>query len=131
MGPRRRWPGKRIGGEFGGSNPEKLARVQERWYEPLGAHLTKIPPGKKGYNGRVERSHRIDDEEFYIPQPAGIHNRAGWIYFYNLVRPHYGEGWRGSPPFQRLGELGYDLPKKSALFPPIILDRVGVDWTLD
>jgi transposase len=126
------------GEEFGGSNPEKLARLQERWYEPVGARLAKIPPGKKGYNGRVERSHRTDDEEFYIPFLAGIHNRrellqraAGWVYFYNLVRPHYGAGMEGKSPFEKLRELGYELPEEFALFPPIILDRVGVDWALE
>jgi len=105
----------------------------------VGARLTKIPPGKKGYNGRVERSHRTDDEEFYIPHLEGIHNgrellrrAAGWIYFYNLVRPHYGKGMEGKPPFQKLLELGYELPEEFALFvPPIILDRVGLDWALE
>lgn len=126
------------GEEFGGSNPTKLAELQERWYEPVGARLTRIPPGKKSYNGRVERSHRTDDEEFYIPFLAGIHNgrellqrAGGWVYFYNLVRPHYGEGMEGKTPFEKLRELGYELPEESALFPPIILDRVSVDWALE
>jgi len=26
-----------------------------------------FPLGKKGYKGRVERSHRTDDKEFYLP----------------------------------------------------------------
>jgi len=29
--------------------------------------LKKCPKGRKGYQGRVERSHGIDDEEFYLP----------------------------------------------------------------
>ena len=33
----------------------------------LRAQLCRHPLGPKGYNGRVERSHRSDDEEFYRP----------------------------------------------------------------
>jgi len=40
------------------------------------------------------------------------------IYFYNLVRPHYGKGMEGRPPFQKLLELGYELPEEFALFVP-------------
>ena len=123
------------GQEFGGSNPAKLARLQERCYGPLGARLARIPLGKKGYNGRVERSHRSDDEEFYIPFLASIENQqqllekaAGWLYFYNLVRPHYGEGMEEKPPFARLRQSGYDLPEQFALFPPLLLDNVSVHW---
>ena len=29
--------------------------------------LGRAPKGRKGYQGRVERSRRTDDEEFYIP----------------------------------------------------------------
>ncbi|MCL0078817.1 hypothetical protein M1O56_04030 [Dehalococcoidia bacterium] len=52
------------GEEFGGSN---------RYYRPLGARLAGIPKGRKGYNGRVERSHRSDNEELYIPFLLNIH----------------------------------------------------------
>lgn len=94
------------GEEFGGNSPAKLALLQEQCFQPLGACLARIPLGRKGYNGRVERSHRSDDEEFYLPFLSTIqdthqllHKAAGWVYFYNLVRPHYGEGMGGKPPF--------------------------------
>jgi len=126
------------GEEFGGSNPEKLAMLEEKYYEPLGAHLARIPKGRKGYNGRVERSHRSDDEELYIPFLLNINNEqellekaAGWEYFYNLVRPHYGKDMEGKTPFEKLNELGYDLPQKFALFPPVILDTISSNWLLE
>lgn len=91
------------GEEFGGSNPEKLAMLEEKYYHPLGTHLDRIPKGRKGYNGRVERSHRSDDEEFYIPFLLDIQYRqqfldkaSGWEYFYNLARPHYGKDMNGN-----------------------------------
>ena len=125
------------GEEFGGSNPEKLAMLEEKYYRPLGAHLARIPKGRKGYNGRVERSHRSDDEEFYIPFLLDIQDRqqflnkaSGWEYFYNMVRPHYGEDMNGKTPFGKLKELGYDLPEEFALFPPVILDTISTDCLL-
>lgn len=126
------------GDEFGGSNPAKLARLQERCFAPLGARLARIPLGRKGYNGRVERSHRTDDEEFYIPFLLRIgdtqellRKAAGWVFFYNLVRPHYGHGMGGKPPFAKLRELGYDVPERFALFPPLLLDTISADWAVE
>jgi len=56
------------GEEFGGSDPQKLQRLQEKYYDPVGARLARIPLGRKEQERpRVERSHRTDDEEFYLP----------------------------------------------------------------
>ena len=126
------------GEEFGGSNPDKLQKLQETYYKPLGAQLARIPKGRKEYNGRVERSHRTDDEEFYIPfvgkvwTKAGLLKKgAGWVYYYNMVRPHYGAGMDGKPPFQKLPELGHNLPEEFASFPPVVLDTFGATWALE
>ncbi len=51
-----------------------LARLNRKIFKPLGAQLVRFPPGRKGYNVRVERSHRTDDEEFYLPLLFGIKN---------------------------------------------------------
>ena len=125
------------GEEFGGSNPEKLAMLEEKYYRPLGAHLARIPKGRKGYNGRVERSHRTDDEELYLlflgnieNEPEFLEKAVGWEYFYNLVRPHYGKDMNGRTPFEKLKELGYNLLQELALFPPVILDTISTDWLL-
>ena len=106
------------GEEFGESNPEKLERLQRKYFEPLGARLVKIPLGRKEHNGRVERSHRTDDEEFYIPFLAKVQNEegflrkgAGWVYYYNLKRPHYGKGMEGKPRFRSYGNSGVIWPR--------------------
>jgi hypothetical protein len=85
----------------------------------------------------VERSHRSDDEEFYLPFLLEIWNEwnllkisAGWVYLYNLVRPHYGAGMGEKPPIEKLRELGYDLPDEFALFPPVLLDTIITDWAV-
>jgi len=120
------------GQEFGGDNPKKLRRLDEKYYRPYGAKLGRAPKGRKGYQGRVERSHRTDDEEFYIPLLLKIKTEielvewAGkWIYWYNVKRPHFGEGMGGNPPLMKLEELGYNLPEEFACFPPVILDKIS------
>jgi len=37
----------------------------------------------------------------------------------------------GKPPFQKLLELGYNLPEEFAVFPPVVLDGFSVTWTLE
>jgi len=53
--------------DVGGDNLEK-------YYKPYGAILGRAPKGRKGYQGRVERSHKTDDEEFYIPLLSSINS---------------------------------------------------------
>jgi len=44
------------GQEFGGDNPEKLRKLNEKYYKPYGAVIGRAPKGRHGYQGRVERS---------------------------------------------------------------------------
>ncbi len=121
------------GSEFGGENPEHLTKLDEQCYRPFGARLRRAPKGRKGYQGRVERSHRTDDEEFYIPCLKGARTEEGflrlaqrWQYYYNVERPHFGVGMNGKSPLMKLQELGLDLPGEFAGFPVILLDEVAV-----
>jgi transposase InsO family protein len=67
-----------------------------------------IKPRHPNLNGKVERSHRIDDEEFYrmldgvMIDDAQIFNDKlrEWEDFYNYHRPHGGLG--GQTPYERL-----------------------------
>lgn len=55
-----------------------------------------IPPGEKEINGKVERSHRTDDEEFYRtitgrPNLIDLRKKGKrWMMFYNFKRRHSG-----------------------------------------
>jgi len=55
-----------------------------------------IPPGEKEINGKVERSHRTDDEEFYrtlkdrLNLETLIRRGRRWMMFYNFRRRHSG-----------------------------------------
>ena len=67
-----------------------------------------IKPATPRLNGKVERSHRIDNEEFYrqlegvVIDDAGLFNAQlrEWENFYNFNRPHGGLG--GQTPYERL-----------------------------
>ncbi len=125
------------GEEFGGGNPEKLRKLDATYYKPYGAVLGRAPKGRKGYQGRVERSHRTDDEEFYIPLLLSIKNEkellryaSKWLYWYNVKRPHFGEDMNRKPPFEKLKEFYPNLPEQFALLPPIILDDISTFWQI-
>lgn len=60
-------------------------------------------PAHPESNGRVERSHRTDDEEFYRPNPVKDPKQwqailPDWEYFYNYQRSHMALG--GLTPYQ-------------------------------
>jgi transposase len=125
------------GKEFGGSNPRKLRTLEIQHYLPFGARLVKIPKGRKGYNGRVERSHLTDDYEFYIPYVLRIAGKRSWLkklqswqYIYNVKRPHFGHDMNGKTPLARLQELGYTVDETFAMYPIVILDDISTDWIL-
>jgi len=66
-----------------------------------------IPPGVKELNGKVERSHRIDDQYFYWKAPDKClktfnEKQQEWMKYYNEERPHYGIGFL--TPVEKLKE---------------------------
>ena len=125
------------GNEFGGDNPTQVSALSTRFFHPLQGALKRYPMGRKGYNGRVERSHRTDDEEFYAPYllhaPAlepFLALASRWLYVYNVLRPHFGLGMAQRTPFAALKELGYNGESTIALLPPILLDPISSDLLL-
>jgi transposase InsO family protein len=77
-----------------------------------------IKPRTPRLNGNVERSHRIDAEEFYrlldgvVIDDANVFNNKlrEWEDYYNYDRPHGGLG--GQTPYERL-RLKTQLPPKT------------------
>ncbi len=93
------------GQEFGGDNPDKLQELDEEIYRPYG----EAPKGRKQDQGWVERSHRTDDEELYIPHLGQVRTveeflalGQWWQFYYNVQRPHFGVGMGGLSPIQKL-----------------------------
>ncbi len=118
------------GEEFGGKSRSKLAWLNREIFIPLNSFLIHIPPGRKEENGFVERSHRTDDEEFYIPQLGRVkdleefYERAWrWEMYYNLRRYH---STIGRTPYEKLRSY-YPLPEVVTIFPIKRLDEISVN----
>lgn len=73
----------------------------------FGATHRLIPPRTPRLNGRVERSHQTDDQEFYHVRQYATRaelERAfqRWLWHYNHARVHTGAGMHGRTPLQAL-----------------------------
>ena len=118
------------GEEFGGKSRQKITDLR-KLLKPLGATIHQNHKGRSEENGFVERSHRTDDEEFYIPRLATIKNNnqffleaLNWQWYYNTKRDHTGEGMNCTP-YQKLQKQYYWIPKDICTFPPLILDNIS------
>lgn len=92
---------------------EKAMHRMKLWCDRFRIHHRLIPPGVKELNGKVERSHRIDDEHFYWRADLSSMKHFNlsldrWIRFYNHKRPHY--GLHGLTPMQKIAERLENLP---------------------
>jgi len=64
-------------------------------------------PSRPDMNGKVERTHRIDTEEFYLKdlsqtfaeRQQGLHR---YVFHFNNERPHWGMGMEGKTPLEKL-----------------------------
>lgn len=78
------------------------------WHvEDQGIRHAYIKPRSPQLNGKVERSHRTDDEEFYqllsYKDDTDLEQKlAQWESFYNLSRPH--GAFNGKAPYEALRE---------------------------
>lgn len=85
------------GDEWGGDEGKKIGWMN-RCLGSLEAEITRIQKGRKEQNGYVERSHRTDDEELYIPfglEMKDINSlfliAYSWIKYYNTQQRHMGD----------------------------------------
>ena len=84
--------------------------------EELGIRLRFIPPGEKELQGKVERLHRTDEDEFFWKANMNSFDSlkrelANWEFEYNHYRHHKSLGWQ--TPAQAL--QGYLLEQKLPL----------------
>lgn len=84
-------------------------QAQFHWHlEDRGIRHVYIRPGTPQLNGKVERSHRTDREEFYqlLTYTDDVdlnHKLSAWEQFYNLSRPH--GAFKGRTPYETLKSL--------------------------
>ena len=83
-------------------------------------------------NAHIERSHRTDDDEFYIPRILKINSRQemfteafNYMFYYNAVRKH--SGINRETPVQRLFRLEPHLDDRIKFVPPLILDNISIN----
>jgi putative transposase len=118
------------GEEFGGKSWMKV-RDLRKLISGFGCRLIQNHKGHCEENAHLERSHRTDDEEFYIPRVMNIKNEAqlldeamGYIYYYDNVREHSALGYQ--TPFAYLKSQLPDIDDKIRFVIPIMLDEVSV-----
>ena len=115
------------GAEFFSASVKKLAE----WQEHFNMHNTKVlwTGGTHWKQNLVERTHRIDDEEFYCPRGNFMKDKDSfsveaqrWIWYYNLERPSSGIGMNGRSPCEKLESLGMHQARRISKFPMLILE---------
>jgi transposase len=113
------------GQEFGGFEEKKIKQLDEE-LKLFNCRFIHIPKAQKHKQGHVERSHRSDDEELYIPYlttakdtKSFIELAGKWVWYFNVKRPHQGKYLNDSSPFeyaQRLQDEGYQKEVKVTEF---------------
>lgn len=116
------------GAEFCSASLRKL----QDWNNKLAGYNVNIydTRGAKWKQNLVERTHRIDDEEFYCPRGEMINTKPDflaegqkWIIDYNN-RSSDSIGLNGISPKEKLSRLGYFNAQQICNFPILILE----DW---
>lgn len=124
------------GEEFGGRSWFKIVELR-KLMSAFGCRLIQNNKASPQENAHLERSHRTDDDEFYIPRILKIQNRQdffveafNYIYYYNTARKH--SGINRETPWQRLTKQEPNLDARIKYVPPLILDNISVelgDWS--
>jgi len=100
------------------------------WNEELAKYNLEVydTQGIKRKQNLVERTHRMDDEEFYVPRGEFIKNKIDflvegqhWIIYQNH-RSNSGLGLNGLSPQEKLEQLGVYNAEQICNFPCLILE---------
>lgn len=119
------------GEEFGGKSWLKIVELR-KLLSGFNCRLIQNRIKHPEENSHLERSHRTDDDEFYIPRLLAIKDKQtfykealNYIYYYNNVRKHSGIG--RITPFQHLSSQMPELDTRIRIVPPLLLDNISVD----
>ena len=124
------------GEEFGGKSWFKIYELR-KLLSDFGCTFIQNRAGHPEDNPHIERSHRTDDEEFYIPRLLSINSKKdfffeamNYLYYYNTVRRH--SSLERKSPYTHLCKTTKGLDDKIKFIPPIFLDHLAVqlgDWS--
>lgn len=117
------------GEEFGGKSYLKVKELR-KLISAFGCRLIQNRKGHPEDNSHLERSHRTDDEEFYIQRVFKIKSEEdllkealNYIYYYDCVREH--SSLNDMAPFDYLKKQMPEIDDTIKLVPPIMLDNVS------
>ena len=117
--------------EFGGDCWYKVADLK-KLLSGFGVKLIQNHKKCPQENAHIERSHRTDDEEFYMPRIHKIDTNhefyteaLNYLYYYNCVRLH--AGIQKQTPFSVLKRDIPHIDDTIKYVPPIYLDKLSVD----
>lgn len=95
----------------------------------LNAHIYSYDSSKDIRKNLVERSHRTDDEEFYIPRAEFIDSRkdflkeaTDWFLYYNFERSHSWVEMHGKTPYDKLKQSWLWNLRHLYNFPTLVLN---------
>jgi len=118
------------GEEFGGKSWLKVKELR-MLISGFGCRLIQNHKGHCEENAHLERSHRTDDDEFYIPRVFKMKSEAdlldealGYIYYYNNVREHSSLHYQ--TPFEYLKKQLPQIDDTIRYVRPVMLDDVSV-----
>ncbi len=96
----------------------------------FGCRLIQNHKGHPEENAHLERSHRTDDDEFYIFRVFKIKSEEDllsealkYLYYYNFLREHSSLNYK--TPYQHLKETMPDIDDSIRFVIPFILDDVS------
>ena len=115
------------GAEFCSASNVKLA-LWNTLFTPFNASVSHTE-GVKWLQNLVERSHKPDDQEFYVPRGQFMTSKTDflieaqrWLLYWNTERHHSGIGMNNATPQERLQQLGLHQANTLTHFPVLILD---------
>ncbi|GAG55143.1 unnamed protein product, partial [marine sediment metagenome] len=112
------------GEEWGGKSWMKVKELK-RLFSGFGCKLIQNHKGHMEENAHLERSHRTDDEKFYIPRVLNMKSEIdlldealGYIYYYNNLREH--SSLNCQTPYQHLQKYLPEVDKNIRFVIPIM-----------
>jgi len=108
-------------------------RKKAQWNKLLNILNAEIEPYEPGHDVRknlIERSHRTDYEEFFVPRGQFINGKKsflkeayGYAVYYNGIRSHSGKGMNSMTPIEKMKKCGIYNAEKYLEFPTMILEK--------
>ena len=117
------------GSEFCGGSDKKEAEWN-RYLSLMNAHVYQYEERHDVRKNLIERSHKTDDEELYIPRGTCMHTKeafmqeaADYTHYYNTRRYHSGHAMDNRTPFEVITASGLTGVQHLLSFPTLLLDE--------